>query len=321
MSMYCNNCGEEIKEGAAFCPNCGTEISNNGAQGSDSKKLSKGKLKKHKAKRENKKTQIVISAVLIGLITLNIIQYCGKNEYDTYNDIYNRRGGLPEGEMKKLNIQVKTFNSDDIEIGDYVTFGRYEQDNDSTNGVEDIEWRVLDKGTVNSNGKKCILVISKYALDCLPYSEEYEDITWENCDLREWLNNDFYNGAFSKDEKNQIVLVNNDNPDASFFCESWEGKGGNDTSDNIFLLSFEQAENLFIDYDDRECSPTVYAMWNGTYTRSNHRCYWWLRSPGYHQNDAMGVYYDGYLYDGDLKSDYVSRADIGVRPALWIYLD
>ncbi len=317
--MYCNNCGEEIKEGVAFCPNCGTEISNNGTQGSDSKKLSKGKLKKHKAKRENKKTQIVIAAVLIGLITLNIIQYCGKNEYDTYNDInhiYNRRGGLPEGEMKKLNIQVKTFNSDDIKIGDYITFGRYEQDNDSTNGAEDIEWRVLDKETVNSNGRKCILVISKYVLDCLPYNEEGEDITWENCDLRKWLNNEFYNGAFSKDEKNQIVLVNNDNPDASFYKESWEGEGGNDTSDNVFLLSFEQAENLFIDYDDRKCSPTDYAMWNGTHNNSNHHCCWWLRSPGYSQSCAMHVYVDGYLYDC-----YVTCDDVSVRPALWIYLD
>ena len=32
-----------------------------------------------------------------------------------------------------------------IQIGDYITFGSYEQDNDISNGKEDIEWLVLDR--------------------------------------------------------------------------------------------------------------------------------------------------------------------------------
>ena len=47
-------------------------------------------------------------------------------------------------------------------MSDYITFGTYEQDNDTSNGAEPIEWEVPDvKG-----GKA--LVISKYILDAKP---------------------------------------------------------------------------------------------------------------------------------------------------------
>ena len=56
-------------------------------------------------------------------------------------------------------------------VGDYVIFGAYEQDNDTSNGKEKIKWLVLDK-----QGSK-MLVISQYALDCQPYNTEDADVT------------------------------------------------------------------------------------------------------------------------------------------------
>ena len=47
-----------------------------------------------------------------------------------------------------------------IIVGDYISFGSYEQDNDVTNGKEPIEWLVLDV----QEGKAKIL--SRYALNC-----------------------------------------------------------------------------------------------------------------------------------------------------------
>ena len=52
-------------------------------------------------------------------------------------------------------------------VGSTVFFGSYEQDNDTANGKEDIEWIVLAK-----EGNK-LLVISKYALDCQKYNSTY----------------------------------------------------------------------------------------------------------------------------------------------------
>ena len=296
--MYCNNCGKEIEAGADFCPNCGTRITNK----TGNKKILP-KTNKENSDRKSSRTRFAIIAIIAGLIILNIALLIYR---ENGLNIYNRRGGL----------KAKNLNFDEIEIGDYITIGRYEQDNDSTNGVEDIEWRVLDKATVDSNGKNCILVISRYALDCLPYNEEHEDVTWETCDLREWLNNEFYYGAFSEAERKQLLTIKNNNPDASFYSSSWGGKGGNATSDNVFLLSYEQVENFFENGDDRECYPTDYAMWNGANASYEHHCCWWLRSPGYHQRSAMYVDYGGYLLSNGVTDDYV-----GVRPALWIYAD
>ena len=68
------------------------------------------------------------------------------------------------------------------DIGSVVLFGSYEQDNDISNGPEIIDWTVLDK----KDNK--LLLISNNALDCQPYNISDTDITWENCSLREWMN-------------------------------------------------------------------------------------------------------------------------------------
>ena len=74
-------------------------------------------------------------------------------------------------------------------------FGHYEQDNDTSNGPEEIEWRVLA-----AEGSR-VLVISEYALDVKKYNAGSVGITWENCTLREWLNGEFFQTAFNSGEQ------------------------------------------------------------------------------------------------------------------------
>lgn len=60
----------------------------------------------------------------------------------------------------------------------------------------------------------------------------------ENCSLREWLNEEFYNSAFSNSEKEQILSVTvpaDKNPE-------YDTNSGNDTEDKIFLLSVSEAK-------------------------------------------------------------------------------
>lgn len=194
-------------------------------------------------------------------------------------------------------------------VGDYVFFGAYEQDNNTSNGKEDIEWLVLEV----KDGKA--LVISKYALDCQQYNTSYTDITWETCTLRKWLNNDFLGAAFSADEKSMIptVTVSADkNPDYST-------NPGNTTQDQVFLLSITEANKYFSSDSARQCKPTEYAVAGGAYVNSsNGNCVWWLRSPGGSQNDAADVDYGGDVGEG---GDDVNIGSDAVRPALWIDLN
>ncbi len=205
-----------------------------------------------------------------------------------------------------------------FKVGDTYTFGAYEQDNDTSNGKEDIEWRVLAK----EEGR--ILVISEYALDRQKYNTEYTDVTWETCSLRKWLNDAFIKEAFSAEER-EMISETKVTADAN---PSYSTSPGNDTTDKVFLLSITEAEKYFSDDDDRMCVPTAYAIDRGAYTSSSYTkggssytkggkatCWWWLRSPGFYSNNAAQVNCGG---DLDYTGYYVHRTTGCVRPALWI---
>ena len=70
-----------------------------------------------------------------------------------------------------------------ISIGDTYIFGSYEQDDNTQDGTEAIEWIVLDK----SENEQKILLISKYALDGKKFEGESSKATWDTCSLRSWL--------------------------------------------------------------------------------------------------------------------------------------
>ena len=89
----------------------------------------------------------------------------------------------------------------DVQVGDIIEFGSYEQDNDLSNGPEPIEWRVLEV----SDGSA--LIVSQYALDARAYNKERVRITWAECTLRGWLNGEFYATAFNEEEKGRIAIV------------------------------------------------------------------------------------------------------------------
>ncbi|MBO4415090.1 MAG: FecR domain-containing protein [Lachnospiraceae bacterium] len=212
-----------------------------------------------------------------------------------------------------------------VKIGDIIKLGKYEQDNNTGNGTEDIEWVVLSVEDDKA------LVLSKYALDRQSYNQEYMEITWEECTLRKWLNDDFYNAAFSKSEKSMIKTTRvktNDNP---VYGTQQGSKGGNDTEDKIFLLSLDDITNISYgfssDYSEndinRRCAVTAYALAEGAYQSSVNLTSegkgatdWWLRSPGIDADNAAYVSNAGSAdYYGD-DDDY----QYAIRPALWINL-
>ena len=155
------------------------------------------------------------------------------------------------------------------DVGDIVTFGDY-------------TWYVINK-----TDSGCTL-LSEECVAEKAYNEKYESITWEECTLRTWLNNDFYN-EFSDEEKALIEKTHNSNPDNS----EYNTDGGSDTDDYVFLLSLDEAEKV-----DENIRAT--GSW------------WWLRSPGYDQYDAAE--FDRY---GSLGTygEHVNNEN-GVRPAL-----
>ena len=210
--------------------------------------------------------------------------------------------------------------SNDVTTWDCVYFGNYWQNDTNRDGTADqqddkepIKWRVL---SVDGNDA---FLMADQCLDCQPYNDEYEDVTWETCTLRTWLNSTFLNDAFSLNEKSAIWytdVVNEKN-------QHYGINGGNDTVDRVYLLSekesFQTAHGFHASNENgvtRESSVSEYAKECGAYTREENG-YWWLRSIGGARNYAMRVDYEGWVGEYGV---YVIGNEYAVRPVLHINL-
>ena len=222
--------------------------------------------------------------------------------------------------------------------GSEVTFGKYEQDGDLTNGPEDIVWIL---GGFNEDGKRYL--VSKYALDCQPYhTDKYcHTTTWETSSIREWLNNDFKNAAFSSEELKWLAATTVEKE----YNLYWDTSGNNDTTDYVFLPSMNEFDSYGIWWMDFEnsnmmadrgliCEPTQYAIDKGApcvqFTAGDANYYkdlfgtsyniegmkgtnWWLRDT------AVDKTRKSYVYNvGMLGKDYYTNQDtkLAIRPAI-----
>ena len=148
--------------------------------------------------------------------------------------------------------KVEKVSIGDAKVGTAVEFGSYPQTAEGTDDTP-IEWLVL---AVEDDRA---LLISHYALDAKLCHDQENYTTWENSSLRSWLDNEFYNAAFSDREKALVLetqVTAGTNP-------YYETAPGNDTTDNVFLLSIEEAEQYFESDEARICLPTEYALTKG----------------------------------------------------------
>ncbi|MDD6588579.1 MAG: DUF6273 domain-containing protein, partial [Anaerobutyricum hallii] len=218
-----------------------------------------------------------------------------------YNKSVSKKGTTAKVESSS---QKKDKNPE-YKVGETIEFGNYPQDKDGTE--KPIEWIVM------KNEGNQVLLLSKYVLDAKPYNEEWEGVTWQTSDIRQWLNNEFYATAFNKSEKAKIqtsLIKNEDNSEHGT-------SGGNDTEDKVFLLSEKEAETLFSNDDERIAKATGYAEKSGVCVNKEKSAMWWLRSPGSDSYGAAGVRSYGWVSrDGNIVYDNSG----GVRPALYLNL-
>ncbi len=122
--------------------------------------------------------------------------------------------------------------------GERFNFGRWQG--------EEIEWVCLEE----PDRYGCVLALSTHGLEFgRPFDSrgwESPHITWEESEIRSWLNGEFYQNAFTSAEKKRIVT--------NFSANSV----GNDTWDNVFLLSVEEV-NRYLSPTQRKCYESDYA--------------------------------------------------------------
>lgn len=224
----------------------------------------------------------------------------------------------------------------EVTTWDCINFGNYWQNDTNGDGVADkkdakqpIKWRVL---SVNGNDA---FLLADQNLDYLAYDDydTYRDnITWEICTLRQWLNGEFYQNAFDSSEQSAVRTTNVVNEDNPFF----ETKGGNHTSDKVYMLSLSEVWNPAYGFSEadtysetREAKNTAYVKACGAATvgSGSHvgNGEWWLRTPGVLQYFAVTVLNNGDVaYAGSavgtLNLPGAAESKCAVRPALHLDL-
>ena len=214
----------------------------------------------------------------------------------------------------------------------------YQDDNGYTQNniyyfkYEPLKWRVLDPSTglvlcesiIDSQAYSN--TIYEYGTDPYGYTAYWNDTEhthyandYATSSIRAWLNDDFYNTAFSSSQKASILTSELDN---KAYSTSYSEYDSETTYDKVFLLSWSEMQNTAYGFpantsssSARQAKGTDYAKCQGLWVSSLNECSCQrLRSAGNVSDCARGVDRDGAL------SSYwfVSPADSGVRPALKI---
>lgn len=256
---------------------------------------------------------VVMALSLIACGNAGEYVYMGVSDYIINSD-----------DVLRLNAETTQESLDALKVGDTVTLGTYDLNNNSEDGNEVLTWRVL----AIENGKA--LVIADLCVDAANYNAGKESVTWETSDIRAWLNSgdaSFYATSFDETEKGYILLSELENKDSS----AHDVEGGNDTEDYLFLLSFEEVEEYFEDDAARIAKASAKAVANGgqcfdSRTKSEAEASpelaedymaltWWLRSPGNSEEKAATVHYFGEPNPMGARADLAVK---GVRPAMWV---
>ena len=175
-------------------------------------------------------------------------------------------------------------------VGSTITLGKYDQDGDASDGPEGIEWYIISKSDTQA------ILLSKYALILMPYNENGEAVPYADSTIRTYVNETFYNTAFTAEEKSYIVPTKiNEN--------------GKESENNVFILTNDMF-NKYVSTSSimRVAKASEAAKPNSTY--SGRTTFWWTSSTTNNRVVCIGT--SGSVYDAGATLSY------GVRPAIVI---
>lgn len=193
---------------------------------------------------KNSNFKKIVSMLTLTAVIISSFAGCGNNSdssVNSKNETSNTTSSQSAGTPDESTSNDNTDNQSTFKVGDMVTFGSYEQDNDNANGLEPIKWQVMDI----SDGKA--LLISCYILDNIEYNESEgiygtgnsESNPWSQSYVYSWLNKDFAQTAFSEDELKIIT----DTTDYSVTDEYGALEG--ELIGSVFLPSYDEITKYF----------------------------------------------------------------------------
>lgn len=202
---------------------------------------------------------------------------------------------------------------------------------------ETLKWRILDPSTG--------YMMCEQIIDAQPYSNtvyyhstgelsseafveqdeskaNHYTCLYSSSSIRQWLNNDFFNDAFT-DEKNEIALTQLDNRAYSSVFKKYNSPS---TNDKIFLPSYNDMINEKygfssdpLEKDEQRCSSASdYSKCQGLWVHSSVSdktgyYIWRLRNASFSSTDTWGVSFSGELANNIC---HTASCSVGIRPAM-----
>lgn len=217
-----------------------------------------------------------------------------------YRKMFALRGFAPADEML-ATPPFQAAREEALAAGEQVTFGSYLQAYTDHSYAEPepepIVWDILAR-----DGGRALL-ISRCALDIRSLHSTKHAVTWADCSLRQWLNNDFLSAAFTAAEQSVIMPT----------TVSIGDENASVTQDHVYLLSYDELCQYLPQAGERIARATDYASGSA---RSIHAVSWLLRPTGEPGSSAPCIDILGSLRTVDAAFD-----PEGIRPVLWVVLD
>lgn len=124
---------------------------------------------------------------------------------------------------------VDLFKINGIAVGNIVSFGNY-------------KWKIIE---INKNGT---LMICQDFKENHPFNREWKSITWNQCSLRKWLNDEYLRSNFSLEE---IKYIMNSKNFTKVDDELFPGVS-EETLDKVFIFDLNQYDNYKHLIDENE---------------------------------------------------------------------
>ncbi len=243
-----------------------------------------GRLAREKSvKRHESLRKIMLTVIVTGIAAYIVITFKGvifaKSEY--------------KQEMTDL------INAN---VGDEVYWGHFECDRQKI-GKERLSFIVIEKNSDSA------VLLCKYGIDGRSFNQKHENVSWENSDIRDYINSPEYIGSFSMYELGAMTR--------------FEG-------DYITLLTVQEAKEAFASDRERQLLLTPAAEVAGVNINSmskanmwdmkGYRSSWWWLMPekGVDSVTAPIVTVDGEIRESEKE---INRPDGAIRPVIRILLD
>lgn len=282
----------------------------------------KQRAAEEKMRKEKRKKVILISvgvlaaAVLIISITIiasmlntkdeqykKAVELYNNEKYAEAKEIFETLGDYENSKLYLTSINgvlgSMTFEGTVIREGSEITFGSLDQD--GIEGAEALKWFVIE---VDKDSGRALL-ISK---DIIGYAS-YDGEDWKNSGIRSWLNSDFYDAAFTSEERARVIR---------YLYSEYRGEDENDViyevADSISLLSRAEYEK-YMTFGSAVSSALWSDKLKGEFELSG-RGEWLMRTV-LDNGNVMNVTSSGAKNNNGISVE----ENCGIRPIMWVELD